>query len=137
MSEKEPQTFREARMLRVQAFDEANKRTCTVICFQERWRELASKRVLWMFFNGSGKKATMQVEYCCPNGSYHGHVGITMILTYFSDRIRCMPLHCQLNRRLGEARFKSGSSEAWYSQGRWNVIIPDFLVKFLDGLIAW
>lgn len=62
MSEQEPHPFRQDRLLRKQAFDQSNERTCTVIYCQYRRCILAAKRVIGAILDCACKKSAVHVK---------------------------------------------------------------------------
>ena len=62
MSEQEPHSFRQDRLLRKQAFDQSNKGACTVIHCQHGGGILAAKRVVKAILDRARKKSAVHVK---------------------------------------------------------------------------
>lgn len=63
MSEQEPVTLSELRMLGMEALDQSNEGASTGVCGKHRLREPAAERILRIVFNGPCEETAMKIEY--------------------------------------------------------------------------
>lgn len=65
MSEQEPVTLGELRILGMEALDQSNEGTSTGVCSKHRLCEPTAERILWVIFNGPCEETAVKIEYAC------------------------------------------------------------------------